>query len=149
VKGSALLGLLVLGLVFAGRLLPQPAGSLVVLGLIAVFVAVAAACTWIRTRLRFVTAGMVLGLVAVGVMAWASWEGRLHRLLFSNSLTSVVLVSLFVAAAACYFLESRFHPADWRRWKDHMQDATLLDVLRMRHIPWLISKTAAESEGGT
>ncbi len=137
-KGAFAFGILMAaGTYFCRQVLPQPSGTLIGIVFVAAFLLPGIAVTWIRTRLPFVTAGMLAALVALGLIAWAEWQGTF---LTSGALgVNVAVVVLLVLSYLGFFLESKVHASEWQRWRQHMDNASLLDILRLRHIPWLRS----------
>ena len=135
-KGTFAFGILMAaGILFCRLVLPQPSGTLIGIVFIAAFGLTVMAVTWIRTRLPFVTAGMLAALVALGLIAWAEWQGTF---LTSGALgVNIAVVVLLVLTYLGFFLESKVHASGWQRWRHHMDDSSLLDILRLRHIPWL------------
>jgi hypothetical protein len=83
---------------------------------------------------------MALTVVA---MAYASLSSMAIVLLTLNGLGWptlleqhwAVVLPLLIVGPALYLLERRIHRPEWSRWRQHMDDCSLADVLALRHIP--------------
>ena len=94
--------------------------------------------TWKRTGL--VTIGgahaALIALLLIPASLAGYTLGNLPRLLIAPNL---------VAFLAFYLLAMTVHREQFRQWRRHMEDLTLLDMLRFRHIPYLRSHVVRRS----
>lgn len=134
--GAALYGFCIgVGFVMLVRGAPQPAGSILFWGFFAGQLAWGTTITWRRTGLPFATASMGLAAAQSGafvVLAAAGW-------IFPDFPPAWwIPIGLALAGPPILLLiESRVNRAKWIRWRHFMEEATVLDVVTARHIPWL------------
>jgi hypothetical protein len=127
-------GLLIVTVMFIVKTFtPQPVGSVLVWAALAVQFAWIGLVTWRRTRLPFASAGMFLGALGMGMVAFLG--GSLSDALSTSTVTALALVVLFVTASLCRLVESQRHPRKWREMKARFEHATISDVITGRHIP--------------
>lgn len=117
------------------KLVPQPAGSVILFGLFALQLSWGAVTCWRRTGLPFLTAALVnaavmsLCLVVLAVigrsvydMAPESW------VLFGGAAVTIPLLNR---------IESRVNQQKWNELSRHMEHKNVWDVLTGRHFPEL------------
>lgn len=129
-KYRALLGFLTPLFTYA---LPQPAGSIVLWGVFAVQLAWAATLIRKRTHLFFSSLAMAMGS-AVSVMAVALLVAGYELIMLPMPWAAVYWLGV-VAVPVTLYVDMFARPDEWEAWKRHMDDATLRDMLRGRHIP--------------
>ena len=116
---------------------PQPGGSILLWGAIAVQLSWAAALTRERTGLLFSSLAMALGS-ALAVMVVAVHAAGYD--LFSIPMPwATVFWSGVVVAPITLHVDMFVNPAKWEAWKRHMEEISIWDMLRFRHIPDLRS----------
>lgn len=137
-KAAMLYGL-ILGIAFPllTSVAPQPGGSILMWGAIAVQLAWAAALTRERMDLVFSSSAMALGS-ALAVMVAALYAAGYDLFTFPMPWAAVYWVGVVVVPLTLY-VDMFLHPAKWEAWKDHMEDMSIWDMLRFRHIPDLRS----------
>lgn len=117
-------------------LIPGNVGRMVFWGVGAAQLAWGAALVWRRTRLPFAAAALVIGSVGFGVAIFVTAIGYD---LFALSVGSVLLCSVFlVTGPLCFWIESRRHPKQWQRWREHMFHMGAWDIVMGRHVPNLL-----------
>jgi uncharacterized membrane protein YccC len=137
-------GLLLVTVMFVVKTFtPQPVGSVLMWAALAVQFAWIGLVTWNRTRLPFASAGMFLGALGMGMVAFLG--GTLSDALSTSTVTALALVVLFVTASLCRLVESQRHPRKWREMKARFEQATIPDVMAGRHIPNLRHLRRADS----
>ena len=145
--GSAFYGLLITLVMFlVGVVAPQPAGSLVLWGGLAIHGAWGATVLWRRTRLPFATAAVAAGVFASIAFAVLSLYGYTFASPPRELRSALLIVCLVLLIPLLLFLESNVHPAEWQRWKRFMENKTAWDIVRARHIPDLRT-TPSEQRG--
>jgi uncharacterized membrane protein YidH (DUF202 family) len=98
---------------------------------------------WTRTRLPFMSAGMLLAAIDALLMGiWLGNNDRLTTLAFGHPLLAVLLA---LGPALLMFSEARFHPDTWRRVRQHDRQWTVRDILFFRHIPDLRGESLAHA----
>jgi len=138
-KAAMLYGLM-LGIAFPllTNVAPQPGGSILMWGAIAVQLAWAGALTWKRMGLFFSSLAMALGS-GLSIMVVALYLAGYD--LFSFPMPwAVVYWSGVVVGPITLHVDMFLHPAKWEAWKRHMEGVGLWDMLRCRHIPDLRSE---------
>ena len=109
------------------RLAPQPAGAILFWSFVSLQLAWFALVCWRRTRLPFITSGMINGSVLSAGLVILGFMGQPFPRLAPSSWV------LFGAAATIgpvlLFIESRVNPEKWREWQRHMEHMTLWHIL--------------------
>jgi len=123
----------------------QPAGSIVYWGFLAAQLAWGAAICWRRTGLPFATAAIGTASAASAMLATLAAAGWIFPDL-PRAWWIPVGIGL-TAPPPLLFVESRVNRAKWIRWKDFMEDSSALDILTVRHIPWLRHDGAGPAGG--
>lgn len=133
---AALYGLLFGVVMFLlGDVAPQPAGSLVLWGGLALHGSWGARVLWRRTRLPFATAAVLVAVLLSLTFASASLEGYTLATPPQDLRWVVTIVGLALLSPVLLFVESKAHAAEWARWKEFMEDKTAWDILLGRHVP--------------
>lgn len=126
-------GLLIFGLLW---LAPQPLGTVLLTGLIAVPLFAVGVVTLRRTNFVFMGTGMLLGAVEMVALAILVGVGMV-----SAPPTDVWLLIPAVASVLVWLalmgLEKRRSPEEYAAWKRVTDRATFVDILFLRHIPHL------------
>ncbi len=118
---------------------PQPAGSILFWSLLSIQIALGSWILWRRTGLRFrwfLLSGIAALLSSAAMVAVSTRGLSLTTMMMELPLGVVAAIwlgILFVPLAVG--LESQRHRQAWDEWKRFMADASILDVLRFRHIP--------------
>lgn len=105
-------------------------GAAVFMLLIGLLLLAMAWLPWTRLGLRSTSIGMAAA--AVALLA----TGSLMLRDLDLALESLPLLAVLLAAAPLLMLlDRRGRPQAWERWRQALQEASLVDVLRSRHIP--------------
>jgi hypothetical protein len=104
-----------------------------------ILVATAALLTWRRTRLFWMTIGMTHGAVILAIHMAAHAAGyTIHT--FVAEWRALFLAN--TAMMPVYVILARWREPDgWKRWEQHAEGMSVLDMLRFRHIPQLRSNS--------
>ncbi len=94
---------------------------------------------WRRTRLPFATAAMADGAATCAVLAALPIGG--HILPNVPSARWVPLGIGVVFGPVCLLVESRVHPAEWKAWRDYMEQQRVWEIVTGRHIPQFRERT--------
>lgn len=124
---------------FLTTVAPQPGGSILWWGAIAVNLAWAAALTRERTGLFFSSLAMALGS-AMAIMAVALFAAGYDLFTFPMPWAAFFWSGTVVVPTTLH-VDMLLHPAKWEAWKRHMEGMSVWDMLRFRHIPYLRSRT--------
>jgi hypothetical protein len=104
-----------------------------------ILVATAALLTWRRTRLLWMTIGMTHAAVIMAILTPAHAVGYTIQTLAAEGralfLANAVMMPVFVILARWR------EPEGWKRWEQHAEGMSVLDMLRFRHIPQLRSNS--------
>jgi hypothetical protein len=131
---SALYGLLIgIAFVLFTQVAPQPTGSIVFWGVVAVQLAWGAVACWRRTGLPFATSAMAIGAAMSACLAVLAATGRIFPDL-SRGLWVPVGIGLAIGPLFL-LIESRVNRAKWREWAHYMERKNVWDILTARHIP--------------
>jgi hypothetical protein len=133
-KAGILYGLM-LGIVtpLLTKVAPQPGGSILMWGVIAVQLACAAALTRERMGLFFSSLAMALGS-AWAIMVVALYAAGYDMFTFPMPWAAFYWLGAIVIPATLH-VDMLLHPTKWEAWKQHMKGLGLWDLLRFRHIP--------------
>jgi len=140
-KGAAVYGFFWgLGAVFLTRIAPQPAGSVIWWGVLAVQLTWGATRCWRRTGLPFASAAMAIGAAGSALLAVLATQGRV----FPNLPLQwwVPIGVLLISAPLCLGVESVVHREQWERWRAYMEHMTAWDIIAGRHFPRLRDNAA-------
>lgn len=138
-RTAALYGVLIAVVLISVSLIAERA---VVFALIGLQLSLMSAVLWVRTRLRLYSAGMLLvGLSGFIVAALHAWS--------PPATIAAISTWLLIPAAVSFgfltqFIEKRNHPEEVKALSAAIKDASLLDVVLLRHIPRLRSRTVCE-----
>jgi hypothetical protein len=133
-----------LGLLYAFLLdvFPRPIGSVIVWTEIAIQAAVVELIVWRRLRLRWFALGGVVGLLTSVAMIFISARGldlvTVVGILPVPAVIAVWTGLLFVPLSLG--LEAARNSEEWRAWSEQTKNASLIDMLTLRHIPDLHSR---------
>lgn len=109
---------------------------------IAIQLAIASWLVWSRMRVGRVAAGMAVTSLSAAAFAALCLKG-FDPLALGYQLLFVV--PLLLVAPLLFWIESRRNPSMWRAWGHFMEDASVRDMLRFRHIPdWRDSTHSGE-----
>ncbi|MBW3572962.1 MAG: hypothetical protein KY467_17845 [Gemmatimonadetes bacterium] len=115
-------------------LAPQPQGAVAAFALVAAQLLAGAAILWRRTGLKYATASLITGAAGAALIAYLFAAGLE---LFSLSAAPVAAAVLLIAGPVLFAVEARANPAKWRAWREQVENASVVDLLRGRHIPHL------------
>lgn len=124
-------GMVIFGL---GQLAPQPLGTLLLTGLVAVALFAVGVVTLRRTNFVFMGTGMLLGAVEMVALALLVGVGAVSAPPTDVWLLVPAAASLLVWLALMG-LEKRRSPEEYAAWKRVTDRATFVDILLLRHIP--------------
>lgn len=115
-------------------LAPQPVGTLVLVGWIAVSLFAAGVATLYRTRFVFMGTGMLLGALEAVVVGALVTAGVVSAPPLEPWLGAVCVASILVWVALMW-TEKRRAPEEYQTWKTVAEEASLVDIVFLRHIP--------------
>jgi len=132
--GPSVYGMLV-GVVIAvfTVILPQPAGSAIMWGLLSCQLSWSAVACWRRTGFPFATAAMVDGAVVSVCLFLLTLSGSDVSGLSREAL--VLLGGGTIGMVLLLVIEARTNPTKWRRWAQHMRHQTVWNIATGRHFP--------------
>lgn len=133
-RGSAVYGLL-LGLLFIvlTRLAPQPIGSLILWGALALQSGWMAWLLLRRTRMYLASAAMIMTTNMAILLMLAAVRGQTFPELsieFAVPSYALMLEGLVLMAVA-----ARVHRREWEAWRSFMQGKSAWDLVLGRHVP--------------
>ena len=134
-SGSKFYGLLVGVLFGLANTMQNPIPSVVAWSLLSVQSVVGALVAWRRTDFRFFAATLALVAVASAIIAGLASRGL--RVPFVPLAWNACVAFLFLAALACFYIESKRQSVEWSRWRRSIKNHSALDILLFRHIPSL------------
>ena len=139
-KAAMLYGLM-LGIAFPllTAVAPQPGGSILMWGAIAIQLAWGAVLTQARMGLFFSSLAMALGS-ALSIMVVALYATGYDLFTFPMPWAAYYWLGVIVVAITLH-LDMFLHPAKREAWRRHMEKVSVWDMLRGRHIPDLRSGT--------
>jgi hypothetical protein len=116
---------------------PQPAGTVIFCGGLAMYMTWGALLIWRRTGLPFVTAAVLLAAIESAIWVAAAIIG--YRFPALPTSWAALFYSLIVVGIVLMIAEQRIHADEWELWRRHMEHMGARDLLTGRHIPDLAS----------
>jgi hypothetical protein len=117
------------------KLLPQPAGSIILFGFWSLQLSSGAVTYWRRTGLPFMTAAMVHGAVMSLCLAVLAAIGRPFHDMTMQSW--VLFVGAAISGMLLTHIESRINTSRVKQCTEFLEGKTVWDILIGRHIPQL------------
>ena len=138
---SALYGTLIgIALLVFTRLVPQPAGSVILWGFFSVHLSWVAVTCWRRTGLPFASAALVTGAVMSLCLVVLAAMGHSFPDLAPESW--VLFAGGCVIGPLFLLIESRVNRAKWQQWARFMGQKNVWDIVIGRHIPQIRNRGA-------